>query len=82
MSAIRDLQERTSKSSHKHDPNHRAVISVRPMTPEFDNSKPPGPKTSEKSTTTSTISLPNDSIGSSTQVYAVWDDDDSLVYKV
>jgi hypothetical protein len=70
MNAIKRLQERTPKTSTKFVSTQTTEISLKPVIIEPEPSKPTSPK------------LPKDFIKRNTPVYAVWFEDDKLVYEV
>ena len=84
MKAIQHLQKRTPKISAKDESNQTVQISVRPVKPEpeIETLPPPPPKPQKIPTPTPPITPTEESIRPNTKVYAVWFDDDALVYRV
>ncbi len=70
MNAIKLLQEKTSKTPTKFESTQTSEISLKPV---IIDHKPPK-RTSPK--------LPKDFIEEKTPVYALWFEDDKLVYEV
>ncbi|CAF3780229.1 unnamed protein product [Rotaria sordida] len=81
MDAIKHLQERTPKPKVRFESTQTAEISLKPIVNKPDSpiptptSKSPIPPDSESSTLSEDLIQPN------THVYALWRDDDSLVYE-
>jgi hypothetical protein len=98
MTAIRHLQERTPKITVKFGSTQTPEISLKPVifqpdppkrtptppkrTPTPPERTPIPPKRTPTPPEPIIPNLPKDFIQSDTQVYAVWFDDDSLVYEV
>ncbi len=70
MNAIKLLQERTPKTSTKFKSTQIPEISLKPVIIDHKPPKPTSPK------------LPKDFIKRNTSVYALWFEDDKLVYEV
>ncbi len=88
MTAIKHLQERTSKSRAQAESTQTDEISLKSLSPKSDSSKripspkPPSPKPPSPKPPVINTNLPDDFIKPGTKVYAVWFDDDRLVYEV
>ncbi len=98
MTAIKHLQERTSKSRAQAESTQTVEISLKPLPPKSDSPKripspkppspkppspkPPSPKPPSPKPSVINTNLPEDFIKPGTKVYAIWFDDDRLVYEV